>query len=76
MFSWYPFKRKFDEPSHHGTECEEGTGAKEEEIPKRKRFRAGLDLPLGAMSSLSERERERKNTITIQKYRKKRKGMY
>ena len=41
MFSWYPFKRKFDEPSHHGTECEEG---EQEQKKKKSQKEKGSEL--------------------------------
>ena len=37
-------------------------GGSEEEDPEPKRFRAGVDLRLGAIRILSKREREREET--------------
>ena len=51
--------------------------SEDEEDPKQKGFRVGLDLRLGAMRSLSEREREREREHSHKRVqRKKRKGMH
>ena len=51
-------------------------GGSEEEDPEPKRFRAGVDLRLGAIRILSKRERERGNTSQTEQNRKKIKDMY
>ena len=54
-----------------------GTGRLEDkEDPERKGFRVGLDLCLGAMRSLSERERERNRTQSQKSTKKEKKGTY
>ena len=76
---WTPCLEKFSEKSLWAFSSRNwtwmGVGS-EEDVPERRGFRDEVDLHLGAMRNLSEKEREgekQKNTITT-KYQQEKKG--